>query len=607
MRSWPDPASPLIRFERSNPKMDHLLETECRLHPGPIWLFRIGTDGIAHHITSRIVRPKLDYIVVTTKPFLETLEVVTPCNLDCENVLGCYRLQMPPSVSAEMTARLGGMGLQVARTIRVWPAGLPGRGWDGEGSSEWLTTEAPCFGITYDHSVESLSFFLNDEPETIIHTNGIDHPLFVRLTPMPAGMHKLTVKAKRTPELDSVAPTPSAEGFVQLAVRDPKPWTPGLTSHSSLIVRADPDHADLDTLWRNKLNLSVNGPEGFTATFAVTLQSGDGSEILTERVGNAMNLPVTPGAWRNRFARFLADETRTWKYLEAASCMLKIDAESLGTSALRFEHEPLPVRWLVRSRRRDVVIRLADDCGLDDDHPAIYFYSMEHPIDPKCLEPQSVRSYVAVTSPGGLYVAKLASHTDAVVVSTPAGLQDLQVNPAFPPLQRSATTLSKLWHLLGRWHGARRFGFLLDIRLQRVVDGLSNSLFSSMCGKNWAEAEISFLQAPTEDAARNLLMLADRRSNFGAALRNEVGSAFPSVTRLNDRFSATAVRYSICSDRRLCDFALRLAHQPHVTVLEADFDSLLSSLMDNPAILRGARLLALLGASSLKKFAVETH
>lgn len=606
LRSWPDPASPLICFEQSNPKMDHLLESECRFHPGPIWLFRIGTDGIAHHIISRIVRPEFNYIVVTTKPLPETLEMIKPCNLGCEKVHSCYQLRMPPSISAELTARLGDMGLHVARTIRVWPAGLPGRGWDGEGSSEWLTTESPCFGIAYDHPVETLSFCLNDGSETLIHTDGIEHPLFVRLTPLPAGTHKLIVKAKRIPELESVAPTPAAEGFVQLAVRDPEPWTPGVTSYSGLIVRADPDYADLDTLWKNKLDLSVNGPEGFTATFLVTLQSGDGREILTERIGNAMNLPVTPEAWRNIFDRFLADETRTWKYLEAASCTLKIDAESLGTSTLRFEHEPLPVRWIVRSHQRDVVVRLEDDYGQDDAHPAIYFYSMKHPIDPKCLEPQSVRAYVAVTSPGGLYVVKLASHTDAVVVSTPAGLQDLQVNPAFPPLQRSAGTLSKLWHLLGHWHGARRFGFLLDIRLQRVIDGLSNSLFSSMCGKNWADAEVLFKQAPTENTTKNLLILADRRSNFGAALR-DVDSAFSNVARLSDQFLATAVRYGVCSDRRLCDFALRLAHQPHVIASEAEFDSLLPSLMDNPAILRGARLLALLGASSSKEVAVGTH
>ena len=391
LRSWPDPASPLVHFERPNPTMDHLLESECRLHPGPRWLFRIGTDGIARHIASCIVRPSVDYIVVTTSRLPDTLEGVTPCNLACESVSG-YRLSMPSTVSAEMTARLKEMELHVARTIRVWPAGLPGRGWDGEGSSEWLTTESPCFGIDHDHPVESLSFRLNGEPETLIRTDGTEHPLFVRLPPMPAGTHKLTVKAKRSLELESVAPTPAAEGFVQLAVRDPEPWTPGITSHSGMIIRVDPDNADLDTFWRNKVSLSVNGPEGFAATFHATLHSADGKEISSEQVSAPMDLPITPEAWRSSFARFLDDETRAWRYLEAASCTLTIRGETLGTCTLRFEHEPVPVRWLIRRRRGEVVVRLVDDSGQDETNPEISQFSMERPFESAPLTLDTARS-----------------------------------------------------------------------------------------------------------------------------------------------------------------------------------------------------------------------
>ena len=604
LRSWPDPAQPLLLFEHPHSRMDHLLTSGCRFHSDPPWLFRIGIDGIAHHIASRVVRPSKSYVITTTDLTPDTLEGVSRCDLDCEGI-NAYRLSMPSSISAEMTAQLRSMGLNVARTVHVWPAGLPGRGWDGEGSSEWLTTESPCFGIAYDHPVESLSFRLDDEPESLIRTDSTRNRLFVRLPPMSAGLHTLTVEARRSLELESVTTTPPAKGFVQLVVRDPEPWTPGVTSHSGLIVRADPEHADLDVFWRNKLSLSVNGPEDFAATLHVALQSADGSQILGERIG-PMDLPIRPEAWRDRFGRFLNNEMRIWKYLEARSCTLTIHAESLGTRTLRFEHAPLPVRWLARSRQTDVVVKLVDDSGLDCAHPSVHFYSMEHPIESKRLEPQSVRSYVAVTSPGGLYVAKLGSHTDAIVVSTPAGLQDLQVSPAFPPLQRSAAMLSKLWRLLRYWHSARRLGFLLDIRLRRVVDGLSSELFSSMCGKNWADAEVSFLQAPTEDAARALFTLADKGSRFGIALQG-VGSASPRVARLSDRFFETAVRYGICSDRRLSDFALRLAHQPFATVLDTNFDSLLARLLDNPAILRGARLLRLLEASNSEEEIATVH
>ena len=602
LSSWPDPVQPLILFERSHSTMDHLLQSEFRLDSEPPWLFRLGVDGTARHIASRVVRPSAKYIVVTTMPPPKTLEAARRCDLQCEDV-GAYWLSMPPSVSTEMTAWLAAVGITVARTIDVWPAGMPGRGWDGEGRSEWLTTESPCFGVSHDHPIESLSFRLNDQPEVLVRATKDATHLFVRLPPMPAGVHTLHVEAKRSWELESVAKTPPAKGFVRLAVRDPEPWAPGVTSHPGLIVRAEPEHADLDTLWRNELNLSVNGPEGFAATCDVALQSGDGSEILREQVG-AIDLPIRPEVWRDRFGGFLSDQTRTWKYLEAQSCDLTIRAESLGTCTLRFEHDPLPVRWLARSRQRDFVVRLVDDCGQDTE-PVVQFYSMERPIEPTRLEPQSVRRYLAVTSPGGLYVASVGSHADAVVVSTPGlRLQDLHVNPKFSLVPRNAATLSNLWRIFRHWHRARRFGFLLDLRLRRVVDGISNKLLSSMCGKRWADAEVSFQRTPGRSTANALVMLADKHSGFGATLQNIVedlppvdphADAHTEGLPLSSELLATVVRYGTSSDQELCDFATLLAHQPDAAVVVPDFDSLIARLLDNPAVLRGARLLALLG------------
>lgn len=609
LRSWPNPVQPFILFEQPHPTMDHLLHSECRLDSDPPWLFRLGVDGIARHIASRVVRPRAKYIVVTTMQAPKALEMARTCDLQCEGV-SAHLLSMPPSVSAEMTDRLAAVGLTVARTIDIWPAGLPGRGWDGEGRSEWLTTESPCFGISYDHPIESLCFRLNEQPEVLLRADQTQERLFVSLPPMPAGVHTLTVEAKRSLELESVVSTPPAKGFLRLAVRDPEPWRPGVTSHPGLIVRAEPEHADLDTLWRNKISLSVNGPECFAATCDVALQSGDGREILSERVG-VIDLPIRPEVWRDRFGGFLGDKTRAWKYLEAQSCILTIRAESLGTCTLRFEHDPLPVRWLARARQRDVVVRLVDDCGQDTE-PVVHFYSMEHPIEPNRLEPKAFRRYLAVNAPGGLYVASVGSHADAVVVSTPAlGLQDLQVNPKFSSVQRNAATLSSLWRLFRYWHGARRFGFLVDMRLRRVVEGISSKLLSSMCGRKWADAEDAFRRTPGRNTANALVMHADKQSAFGATLQGVVERlrgvdphAHTQDLPLSSELLATATRYGMRSDQQFCDFAIRLAHQPDAAVLDPEFDSLIGRLLDNPAVLRGARLLALFATSTSNEEAV---
>lgn len=595
LRSWPVPALPLIDFESSNSVMDHLLNSECRLHLGPNWLFRIGRDGIAHHIADLVVRPGVDYIVVTTKSVPDDPEDVTPCSLDCENVKA-YRLSMPSPVSTEMTNRLIGLELQVARTIRVWPSGLPGRGWDGEGSSEWLTTESPCLGIDGDHPVESFSFRLNDDPEVLIHTEGAEYPLFVRLSPLPAGEHELRVKAHRSPELESVVPTPAAEGFARLAVREPEAWKPGVTSHSGLIVRVDPDHPDLDTLWRNEVGLSVNGPEGFTATFFVTLQSADGQVILPEeQIGVSMNLPIKQDEWRDRFTRFLKNKERAWKYLEATICILTIRADTLGTHTLRFERDPGPVRWALDYRRQDIVVRLIDDSGEDETDLRISRYTIERPFERELLTPENARSGNVVEPPGELFVATLGRYCDAVLVSTqPRDLQELSVTPMFPRLSKSISALSADLRLVALWHGARLSDFFATYRQGLVMKGAKRALCASLCGENWAKSERFFdAQSGSYASLKSLAALVDKHTDFGTFLLNQ-SETDGTRSQTSAWFSEMAARNNVCRDRELSEFAFRLANEPWAVIDCSNLETLLKKLIENPAVLRAARLLALL-------------
>ena len=258
LKAWPDIQKPLVQFEQSNEIVDNLLESECRLTSGPVWLFRLASDGTAREIVGHIVRPGCSYIVVTTEELPEPHSGMSPCRIDCTGI-NAFRLQIAFDVSAEDTGWLKGLGLQVARTIRVWPAGLPGRGWDGEGSSEWLTTEAPCFGITHDHPIDAYSLCLNNGTPAVIEAGRMGNPVFVRIAPLPAGTHTLRVNAQRSASLDALLSTPQAEGFVHLHVREPEPWTPGVVSHTGLIATIEPHDADLDIFWRNEVAVSVLG------------------------------------------------------------------------------------------------------------------------------------------------------------------------------------------------------------------------------------------------------------------------------------------------------------------------------------------------------------
>ena len=593
LRRWPDADVPVVQFEHPNPLMDNLLESEYRLPPGPVWLFRIGSDGIARHIASSVVRPANDYIVVTTGEKRYDISGITLCTLDCEGVQA-YRLAVPSQVSADVTTRFRELGVDVARTIRVWPAGLPGRGWDGDGNTEWLTTESPCFGIAPDHSLDAVSFRLDGGYEHVIETDPLGGPTFVRLPPLDAGSHLLTFEAHRSPDLDEAVTTPPAKGYARLSVREPEPWTPGLASHQGLIVTADPFDASLDSLWRNELSLSINGPEGFAVRVRLMLHTADGQQVLSDLVTNSMALPITPDAWCREFAGFLDNEVRAWKYLEAASCTLEINGESLGTCTLRFDHDPSPLRWTLASQRRQTFVRLVDDSGQHDDAPDVRFFSMGSPLISKRLDAESARRELTVPPPGGLYLARHPPFEDAAVVSAPAkGLKELGVRPdVHVPAGRPA--IQEAFRLLYLWYNARQAGFLVAIRCHQVINSIIDAIFESICGEKWTKAVENFDAQPMSPASLETLeALVDKRTRFGHHLSRGI-DASESDSAVAARFVAEAQRLGLSRDLDLCQFTLRLAARQSNVFADPFVDDLVGKLVDIPALLRGACLVSLL-------------
>src|ERR1700730_11956441 len=122
------------------------------------------------------------------EPLKTSIGFGTLTEIECEGVSG-MTLTTPDAVTPEETAELHRMGLQVARKIRVWPAGLCVRNWDGEGHGDWLSTEAPCFGIAHDYAVNEYYVRLNNGWEATIQGPRAGHPIFVRLPVLPPGLH----------------------------------------------------------------------------------------------------------------------------------------------------------------------------------------------------------------------------------------------------------------------------------------------------------------------------------------------------------------------------------------------------------------------------------
>ncbi len=600
LKTWPGTAQRLLHFEQPNAALDHLLGAECRLKPSQVWICRIGPDRIAREVMGQTVRPGREYLILSQGQLPKEYHLLSPCIVDCAGI-SAGLLSLPQTVTTQDINWLQQLGLRVARTIRIWPAGLSGRGWDGEGHSEWLTTERPCFGIVHDHPVQAFVLCLNDDAETVIETSQVGNPIFVRLPQLPAGRHKLSVKVRRSALSTTPLSSPPVVGIVTLNVREPEPWRPGTTSHSGLAVTLDPFDPTLDMFWEGKVGVAVLGPEGRQVTCSMTLANSSGADLLSEEIGS-FPLPVTEEVWQRKFNQFVGDTRREWTYLEATSGRFVIRGEELGEYVVRLERDLKPLRWVCRVGHRTMSIRLVDETGRDDETKC-QFLGFSRPTKPIRIAIESALVGSEPVPPGGLFIAQQGEVLDLLVASTPhiGGLQDLIIEPELNGVSHSPIEVARILRLLGFWNEARLGGPLAGMRRDRVMERLLERFYEMICGSRWSKTEAAYRANPrSEYALQQLERSVGGPAEFAAALRRGYKQVEPGSGRSARWFTEAAAHYRICSMPSLCEFALKLASQPHQlsSMAAAELDGYLRQVLGKTQMLRGARLLALLTATS---------
>jgi hypothetical protein len=597
LKSWPGGAAPLISFEKTDIQMEQLISAEARLSNGPVWLLRIGSDGLAKEIIGKTIRPGRTYVLISDRGIPLHKELVEPCEINCKGVRGVL-IRLPETLSQSAISFLEGLGLRVARTVSIWPAGLPARGWDGEGNSEWLTTDRPCFGIAHDHTVDSYTLRLNDNFEVAIKAPQSGDATFISLPSLPTGQHKLAVKAQR---LNSAA----SAGIVTLNIREAEPWVPGTASHTGLFVSVEPSEPVLDLLWEGDVSISIMGPPGRHVSCTMNLLTPKREVLLSELIGK-FELPVTNVEWRRRFSQFVSVEKREWAYLESGSGSLLIKEDELGEYTLRFDRELKPLRWICRSSNRLTKARLIDDTGADE-LATTRFFSLQQPAVASSIEIEKAFSGVAIPVPGGLYAAQHDTWADAIVVSMPVvgkGFQSLVVEPDLNILNGPSIPIIEILELVSLWGRGRLFGPLASLRRRRVVDRLVNRLYARLCGLHWAEAEAALAAQPdSELKLKQLEHAVGGIASFGVLLRRDYAKFPVRSTEMMLWFTDVADRYQICSDKRLSESALRLALEPQsfFALTRPTLEQLLTEFNDRTVLLRGARFLVLLSETALSK------
>jgi hypothetical protein len=623
---WPRPDDVLLKFERTDARLEYLLRAECMLRPGSSRLFKVASDGLAYESRGMRVRANSKYLLVSTES-LAGSSLARPVELACQGVHAMV-LDVPAALTAEWEQALKQLQVTQAKSIEVWPAGLAAVAWDGEGHGEWLASETPTLAIRSDHAIDELTIAMGQGPSLSLTLTDTPpgEPIFVELPPLPVGLHKFSVAARSGSGADSEV---IGDLDVVMRVREARPWSPGATAHGPLEVELDPAAPSLEQIWEGKAAILVRGPADRQAHCQVRMFVRAGEALLFKRALPPVTLPLSSDDWARHFeVHVKKHKDAPLAYDEAHVCEIEFSADELGAFTLRCEREFTPLRWSLRRDAAGFIARLHDNAGSGD--PVIQRFSFERPTVsekvPTCAEHRAPRT-------GGLYVATLGAFRASIIVPPSVkGLADLQCEPKFDAAERAPETIADLMRFAQLWGESRLSGDLIaGARRGVVLRALTAHILELLGGRAWARAEsklkderglvdlkrsisdkgyelglgsglqLNYPALAGEDPTRRAARLASLAESFcviqpSRAPREVVGRSStpgPAVVR---RAQGVGPEHPTW----LAEFALRMASDPvTISAWAGEYvDASVKKLLAAPTLARAARFLVL---------AVEQH
>lgn len=608
--SWPPTDQVLLQFENSTQQLDFLLRTECLLRPGPIWVFKIASDGLAYELRGRTVRSDSSYILLSKKLSFPNHPCITQVNVDCLEIQAA-RLDVPATFTPDILNCLKELGLNELRTLAVWPAGLTAANWDGEGRGEWLSTDQPRIGIHADYPIASFTFTLDgSEPEREdIPSGESDTTTYIELPSLAVGNYDLEIIAISRDDVE-------AAGQLEIVVRNPQVWKRGLNSQGALQIFVDPNSPALEQLWSGDVAIAIQGPVGFRTKLTVSLfKKGSTTPLIVKHLP-PVPLPFSSEEWGAYFEKsFQSHQDIRNAYDLAYSCTINIDAQELGQHLLVFEREFAPLRWALQNNGQRNALILCDDSGAAD--VRVYFYEFGKP---ELAIPENVEAFrqpYTVPSLGGMYLASAANNHQGIIIPPQFSPSDLlRISPEIQASVRSVRTIKELLDVIPLWANARVTGNLLSsLRRRDVLIALCRRIFRLVSGEKWERAELSFesqsggesveiLKAAIASSAPERGLAAVLASNLPSLASAPVSHRLSRVSSIISRFTVITslsrlqhveIDQSINEVQWICEFALRLASYPE-SVRDWAGQNLeigIGILLEVPLLARSARFIVL--------------
>lgn len=599
LAEWPRSDEVLLKFERAEPQLEYLLRTECLLRPGPSWLFKVASDGLAYESRGMQARAGGTYLLLRTTPFTR-MELVKSVDLACKGVFGVL-LDLPNTLTYEWEHLLHQFQITQAKSIEVWPAGLAAVMWDGEGYGEWVASEHPTLAIRSDHPINGLIVSMVDSgPSLSLAQASPGETLFIELPPLGVGLHKFRVTARSGCGVKDEA---IGDLDIVMRVREVRPWLPGVPPQGPLTVEVDPTTPTLEQLWEGKVRLSVHGPTERLMRCKASMFTCIGENPSFVRQLPPIKLPLTEIAWLRYFEKNLRDlDEARQAYDDARTCKIEFLADELGAFTIECERDFTPIRWSIRRSPASIVARLHDDAGRGA--LTIERYSFECPTLAEQLAPGTE---FHVPRSGGLYVATLGDFKASIIIPPIVkGLADLGCEPRIDVQKEPVQAIPTLLANARLWGTARLPGDLLaETRQRAVIRAITFNIISLLGGRAWANAEG---HPPTQIELANLkrhISEEGSKQGIGAKLLREYEAiAEAEIVERVALLASLAESYHLVPNspdanlnylKWLTEFALRISSDP-VTLEAWSGDRLnngINKLLEVPTLARAARFLVL--------------
>lgn len=447
-------------------------------------LLEVVEEGRAVEVMGGKVRPGAEYILVQRRDTQTGVLQTTTVRIGCPGVTA-RRFRLADHVTGTAQAVLRQLGLSLAKHVRLWPVGLGAAVWDGEGYCEVLVDEPLALQVAIDHEISSLRLEI-DGAIQIIHvaTGDSAGSVLLEVDSLEQGTHHLRVGVQQGRETKEI-------GELTIAVRQPGSTGRTRALTGAVVMYTVPLHVTLEALWDQTAEISIAGPPGIKAECHVALHDSTSAQPLA-RTSFVIPLPCGPVQWRSIWKERVVEKERfTEQYDRSSSCLVVIDAGSLGRRTLTARREVSPMRWHVTARGDELVATLLSD--MDGPPGRVEYYSFEAPDHSVNIPVGEALNGRVISGKGALMAAfngDLSAITVAACRPKKQDLKSLAISTVLEPLREDVTAIVAYLRSVSLWLSAHTRGSRLGpFWRSQVLHQMLLHLSTTIAGRPWTEKE----------------------------------------------------------------------------------------------------------------------